>query len=26
VGQPLWVALRPFGEHGAAAGNLPTCA
>jgi Flp pilus assembly protein CpaB len=26
VGQPVWVALRPFGEHGAAAGNLPTCA
>ena len=26
VGQPLWVALRPFGEHGAAAGSLPTCA
>jgi pilus assembly protein CpaB len=22
----LFVALRPFGEHGAAAGNLPTCA
>lgn len=26
VGQPLWVALRPFGEHGAVAGNLATCA
>jgi pilus assembly protein CpaB len=25
VGQPLWVSLRPFGEHGPAAGNLPTC-
>jgi pilus assembly protein CpaB len=22
----FWVALRPFGEHGAAPGNLPTCA
>jgi pilus assembly protein CpaB len=25
VGQQLWVSLRPFGEHGAAAGNLPAC-
>jgi pilus assembly protein CpaB len=23
---PLWVALRPFGEHGPATGNLPACA
>ena len=25
VGQQLWVSLRPFGEHGPAAGNLPAC-
>jgi pilus assembly protein CpaB len=25
VGQPLWVSLRPFGEHGPATGNLPIC-
>lgn len=25
VGQPLWVTLRPFGDHAPAAGTLATC-